>query len=119
MAAGSERQRFDFNEWSELAREDPEGFEERRARVLQAQIDAMPDRRRARLVRLQWRVDQVRRLAGSPMAACLEISRMMWDSVLDQQGLIRALQVPAGEGPVAGPLPRAQVLRFPSQGPRA
>ncbi len=78
---------IDFDTWSEMARNDPDAFEKMRLQAIEAAIDSAPEANRERLRRLQWRIDQERRLAGTPMAACLRISRMMWRAVLGPNGL--------------------------------
>lgn len=83
---------FDFSHWSRLARQDPPEFERQRQEAINGFIDALPEHRRLPLRRLQWRIDQVRRRAGSPMAGCLALSRMMWDSVLEEDGLLHTLR---------------------------
>ncbi len=77
----------DFDEWAALAREDPQAFEKMRLAAIDEYIASVPDTHRQRLRRLQWRIDQERRLARNPMSACLRISRMMWDSLLGEGGL--------------------------------
>ncbi len=112
--------RFNFDHWRQLAERDPACFEAQRRRVLDAAIRAAPQGRQQRLRRLQWRVDQTRRLSGTPMAACLRISGMMWDSVCGPQGLLRAMNALAHRWDgKPRPLPEyrtARVIRFP--GPR-
>ena len=78
---------IDFDTWSEMARTDPDAFEKMRLKAIDAAIESAPEANRERLRRLQWRIDQERRLAGTPMAACLRISRMMWRAVLGPNGL--------------------------------
>ncbi len=85
-------QRLDFDEWQALARSDPEAFEVMRRRVLQSVIERAPERSRRRLKGLQWRVDQVRRRAVSPMAACISLSDMMWEAFAGDNGLAQALR---------------------------
>ncbi len=89
---------FDFDDWARLAVLDPAGFERERARTIDAVIARAPAHRQARLRGLQWRIDHMRRHAGTPLAACLELSRMMWESVLGEDGLLDALQ---GHAPTA------------------
>jgi len=76
-----------FDTWCQMARDDPEGFESMRLAAIEAVIAEAPEANRERLRRLQWRIDQERRLAPTPMAACLRISRMMWQSLLGPNGL--------------------------------
>lgn len=78
---------IDFDAWSEIARDNPETFEAMRLAAIEEVIESAPEGSRERLRRLQWRIDQERRLARTPMAACLRISRMMWHAVLGQGGL--------------------------------
>lgn len=109
---------FDFTEWSRLAARDPEAFERRRAHLLDQAIRQAPESRRHRLRCLQWRVDQIRRTKRTPMAACLEISRMMWDSVLGEDGLldaIKRLQEPGASSVAPGARRPARILAFPRQ----
>jgi hypothetical protein len=102
---------FDFSHWSRLARQDPPEFERQRQLAIDELIGRLPEHRRLRMRRLQWRVDQVRRRAGTPMAACLALSRMMWDSVLAEDGLLHALQGRLPDHPLPGTR-QATVLPF-------
>ena len=107
---------IDFDAWSELARNDPKLFESMRQEAIERVIDQAPVENRDRLRRLQWRIDQERRLAGTPLAACMRISRMMWKAVLGRGGLqqrIGELQQYDGSAPVE--LAPAQVLAFGRQ----
>ncbi|MDD5240792.1 MAG: DUF3135 domain-containing protein [Sulfuricella sp.] len=74
---------FDFNELADLARTDPDGFTRRRLALIQGAIANAPEKNHVRLERLQFRIDAKRRLARTPMKACLQISSMMWDSFSD------------------------------------
>ncbi len=78
---------IDFDTWSEMARTDPETFELMRQAAIEAAIGSANLANRERLRRLQWRIEQERRLAHTPMAACLRLSRMMWRTVLGPGGL--------------------------------
>jgi hypothetical protein len=83
---------FDFAGWARLAREDPAAFERERARLIGQLIEAAPAEQRPRLEALQWRVEQVRRLSRTPLAACLKLSVMMWERVTGEHGLLAQLQ---------------------------
>jgi len=85
---------FDFDYWSTIAKEDPERFEAMRIAMVEQLIQQSPDKIKQRMTGLQWRIDQVRNRATNPMAACLLISKMMWDSVLGDHGLLTALKTP-------------------------
>ena len=53
-----------------------------------AQIARAPERNRQHLRRLQWRIDQVRARSSNPIAACVKLYRMMWESFAGECGLI-------------------------------
>lgn len=90
-------QPVNFDEWRSLARRDPEGFESARRRVLDALIAQAPEKRRRRLQAIQWRVDRVRERSANPLAACISLSDMMWESFAGENGLLDALR--GGPGP--------------------
>jgi len=82
---------FDFDEWSLLAKTDPSAFEARRLALIEDYLGQFPLPEQRRLRGLQFRIDMERRRAHTPMAACLKLSAMMWDSLLGSQGLKVAL----------------------------
>lgn len=86
------RQHLDFDEWRVLASSDPDEFEAKRRKVLDAVIARAPEKRRKRLKGLQWRVDQVRGRSSTPLAACISLSDMMWESLAGTNGLLDALR---------------------------
>ncbi|MCO6413117.1 MAG: DUF3135 domain-containing protein [Thiogranum sp.] len=83
---------IDFDQWSELARRDPAAFEARRSEVIEEIIAAMPAHKQHRMRCLQWKIDQVRNQCATPMAACIKLSEMMWDSLIGPGGLNDTLQ---------------------------
>ena len=83
---------FDFDEMSRIAKDDPAAFEQRRQELLSAAIDNASPNIKRRLEGLQWQVDQVRNTSNTPLASCIRISKMMWDSVLEQDGLLDNLE---------------------------
>jgi hypothetical protein len=86
------KSRFNFNEWSKLAVDDPEAFENERIRAIEQMLQSLPETKQQRLRGLQWRIDQERRRSKSPMAACIQLSRMMWDTVVGDDGLLDTIQ---------------------------
>lgn len=113
--SGSESREIDFEEWAALVQSDPDAFEARRAEAIEAFIRSAPPHRQERLRRLQWRIDQVRRTSKTPLAACLRISRLMWDSVHGRGGLRETLERLGATlgGAAAVPPPKdAQILEF-------
>ncbi|MFP5344304.1 MAG: DUF3135 domain-containing protein [Gammaproteobacteria bacterium] len=83
---------INFDEWATLAATDPEAFERQRASLVSQVLDHSPERRQERLRGLQWRIDKVRERSATPLAACIRISGMMWDSVMGEGGLVESLQ---------------------------
>jgi len=84
------RKKLDFDHWLELAK-DRQAFEALRRSMIDQVIEQAPESQRDRLRRLQWRIDQERRLSASPMGACIRISRMMWEQMVGQGGLVKHL----------------------------
>lgn len=81
----------DFDRLRVLAARDPAAFEAKRREVIEAAIARAPGDRQQRLRGLQWRVEQVRRRAANPLAACIALSGMMWEAVSGQGGLLEVL----------------------------
>ena len=85
------RTEFDFDGWRHLAEHDPNAFERRRREAVERVIQRAPEPKRQRLRALQWRIEQLRR-RSTPLGACVQLTRMMWDSVTGERGLMEALQ---------------------------
>ena len=102
-------QRFDFDDWASLAREDAAAFEARRRAAIAAVIESASPEIRPRLEALQWRLDRIRERAASPAAASAAMSRLMWDRVNGPRG--RRDGIAALRGRTGGPdcWPRASV----------
>ena len=78
METTDKRPSFDFNAWAELARKDPQAFELERKLLIERAIMKAPADKQQRLRCLQWKLDRVRDLASTPMAACLQINQLLW-----------------------------------------
>lgn len=76
------RENPDHDAMACLAREDPEAFERLRRDLLDGMIERAPDHLKPRLRGVQFRVDQVRQLAHTPLNATIRISELMWKSFL-------------------------------------
>ena len=100
---------FPFDDWKNLASTDPEAFEKRREDIIRKTISKAPAGYRARLLRLQWRIDMERKRHSNPMSSCVKISKMMLDSVYGQHGLVTALCGQVAAAPL-DPLATAKVL---------
>jgi len=83
---------FDFSEWAELSKSDPQQFEQRRKEVIERQMSQCREQNIPRIKGLQWRIEQERKLASSSMDSCIRIYNMMWDHVLADNGMLKALQ---------------------------
>lgn len=105
---------FDFEHWANLATTDPERFEESRSAAIEAAIKRAPERTQVRLRRLQWQLDQVRKVSDNPLAACVKMNKMMWERFAGEGGLIDTLQLlKDGETPDKPPVrDSADVLPF-------
>lgn len=116
MSPQSEAPSIDFDEWAALARSNPDAFEARRALIIEEFIGSVPAERRERLRRLQWRIDQLRRTSKTPLAACVRINRLMWESVCGHGGLLEALEhlnaVPRNAAPPSVAGEGAKILRL-------
>lgn len=108
----------DFKAWAELAQNDPAGFEAAREAAVAALLAQAPTRYRKRLEGLQWRIDRIREQADNPMAACVKLSRLMWDNVLGPSGLVEHIRQLNESGSPIKPGPSAQVLPFAQRSER-
>ena len=110
----------DFDEMLALAKNDPARFEAKREEYIESFLTSVPAEKQTRLRGLQWQIDQTRQLARTPMASCIAISNMMWDSLhklgKQQRELVSLV---TGEKPrfvnVQPASKTATVLRFPTR----
>lgn len=102
-----------FEEWSSLASDDPQAFEQLREKVISEFLDHIPEQQQTRLRRLQWRIDQVRDLSSNPMSATINIYSMMWDQLAGNGGMLEMLGTV--ENPEVAPLKSADILTFPTR----
>lgn len=103
---------IDFEQWSSLASLDPEAFEARRYELIEDVIRSAPLRCQPRLRGLQWRLDRVRERSGTPLAACIRMSEMMWEALLGEGGLRDSLECLTQARPRLPRRPCAQVLHL-------
>ena len=107
------RPTFDFDAWAELARSNPQAFELERKLLLERAIMRAPADKHQRLRCLQWKLDQIRNLASSPMAACLQINRILWENIVSEHGLLHCLQhLQSGTQPDSSNQTPAKILQF-------
>lgn len=114
---------FDFDDWVDLARDDVDAFEQRRVACIEAMIARASEPNQSRLRCLQWRIEMERQRTRTPLQACLRLSAMMWDSLLDDNtGLHSALDnlaktviSDATLSSALEPAPSAKILSFPKR----
>lgn len=83
---------FDFDYWSQLAKNEPAKFEGRRRAAINQTIASSPFYLKKRLQGLQWRIDMEIRRSKNPMDSCLRLNRMMLDTVYAGEGLIQSVR---------------------------
>jgi hypothetical protein len=106
--------RPDFDHWAALARQDPDLFEAERSLLLETTIRKAPIHLQHRLRCLQWKLDQIRKTSGSPLAAALRMNRLLWEAIAARDGLLdrlNRLQTP--DNPRQPPRSSARILRIP------
>ncbi len=79
---------FDLDEWMNLAKMDPEAFEERRREAIRELIDNAPEHLKKRLEGLQWRIDMERNRCKTPLEACIKLHDMLMDHFYGENGLV-------------------------------
>lgn len=99
----------DFDTLRRMARDNPEGLEALRRKLVSELLDEAGPERRQRLEGLQFRIDMERRRAANPLAATIKLSSMMRDSLLRLQ---QAINEP--DQGRATPARSADVLSFPA-----
>ncbi len=105
----------DFDTLKQLAENNPRALEELRQQFVNDLIDNAPADLQRRLRGLQFQIDAQRRIHKTPMAACIKISQMMYDSFSELRYLLNDV---TGQGPemprreVNIEQPVAQVLDF-------
>lgn len=104
-----------FDDWCELASNDPDAFEAARSAVIEEFLSSVPSHARKRMRGLQWRIDTIRERSGNPMAACLDIYAMMWDKLAGENGMIETLQSFEKPYLLYKTPPSAQILNFRPQ----
>ena len=118
MTQATDQDYMDFDIWMNLAKNDPRQFESMRMEAIDEMIDSAPAERQIQLRRLQWRIDMTRERAGSPMAATIAISKMMWDAFYNLKEHYEELYTEAGMPsgrPTSTPLQTAQVIALHPQ----
>jgi len=86
---------FDFEKMMVLARDNPEEFERQRIMLLDGLIQSRPDIKWANA--FQSHIDMERIKAKTPLACCLRLYSMMWESFLNlDEQMQRLLRIQGG-----------------------
>jgi hypothetical protein len=101
----------DFDKMAAFAENNPEAFERFRRSFTRDFIHSVPPHLQRRLMGLQFEIDSKRRLAKTPLAACIRISEMMQDSFFNLQ---YELTKPAGTGHQSRQA-NATIIEFPDR----
>ena len=90
----TETKERDFEYWAALAKSDPERFEAERKEAVEQELQKLPAGRQERLRRLQWKIDEIRKLfPNNPLGACIRIHTMMLDRAYGNNGLTDSIAV--------------------------
>jgi hypothetical protein len=81
---------FDFNEWAQLAKNDPAEFERRRKAIIADTIAQARPENQLKLHQLQWKLDVIH-TTDTPIGALLKMQKMMWDSFFNMNDQMNAL----------------------------
>ena len=76
------------DELLKLAQENPEALESLRQREIESLISSAPEGMQRRLRGLQFQIDAKRSLSKTPMAACVAVSQMMFNSVYELNDIL-------------------------------
>jgi hypothetical protein len=79
---------FDFAEWSDLYKADPQAFEARRIDTLRALIDQAAGEHRQHLELTLSKIELTRRASKGRLDGALKASNLMWDSYGRLQAII-------------------------------
>ncbi|VAW94933.1 hypothetical protein MNBD_GAMMA22-1701 [hydrothermal vent metagenome] len=103
---------FDFDKMMSLAQNNPEGFEKLRQELINNFIKSLPEENRHRMECLQWRIDQTRKQSKTPLAACMALTEMMWESFEQLNALFLEMNGAESSVKITTPLPTADILPF-------
>lgn len=120
MSKSQALEKLDFDHWLALAKSDPDSFEALRSQIIDEAIARFAESHQMHLRRVQWRIDRVRERSRSPMAACIAISNMMWDSFNHLNSTYKHLYqqtTSKSRSLEVSPLPSAKILPFRAHSP--
>ncbi|UAW97277.1 DUF3135 domain-containing protein [Halopseudomonas nanhaiensis] len=105
-----------FDELKAMAAERPEELESLRKRMTDEILRDAPEDRRRRLEGIVFKINAERRRCKNPLQACIRISQMMMDSVVELREAVNTLGSQPGRQPLHAEAPRtADVVPFRRQ----
>lgn len=99
----------DHEALAKLAHDDPVAFETLRREMIDEMIGRAPEPIQRRLNGLQFRIDQVRQLAHTPLGAAIRISELMWKNFLLLNSELSGIK---NRNPPAETRHNAQIINF-------
>ena len=99
-------ERFTFDQWCRLHREDPRRFDRCRLKLLNDLIDAAPRASQPRLRGLMFRMEGESRRCKNPLQYNLRLSAMMMDMLDELRRQLADLCAPGGDPGAAGEFAR-------------
>ncbi len=103
---------YDFDSMMNLAKNSPDEFELRRQQLINNFIAGLPEDKRHRMECLQWRIDRTREQAKTPLAACMALTEMMWESFEQLNTLFMEMRDSDNTVKLNAELPSADILPF-------
>jgi hypothetical protein len=82
---------FNFDEWAELAKRDPEAFIRRRDLVMNEISEELRARSPSAVKGICWRIEVERKRCATPLQLCLKLSSMMWNRHADLTNMLHVL----------------------------
>lgn len=99
---------YNFDDWVSLAKNNPQNFEQLRAKVVSQCIKTSATENQQRLRCLQWRIDHMRK-KSSAMRSYTEIARLMWENFDSLRNSLNTLP-----GKAISPSEAAEIIPFPN-----
>ncbi|ABM20342.1 hypothetical protein Maqu_3271 [Marinobacter nauticus VT8] len=78
-----------FDDFVALLASDPEGFEALRTTLIENEIANAPLKDQRRLRGIQFQVDCARRASKNPIASCVKIQKMLYESAEELKSLVQ------------------------------
>jgi hypothetical protein len=91
---------FDFDEWAQLAKADPVGFDERRRAALRMIIKQSPAKHRRKLQGTLFRIEATNAKGKSPLHRAILASQLMWVAFEELRARLNEISGDAKKGAI-------------------